>query len=90
MDKGKMLRKLTEKAGLYAEAIPGVPLLELCGEDRVLIENHISVAGYTENEVLIRVCYGLLQIKGESLILTKVNKEMLLICGGIVSIEIIK
>ena len=90
MDKGKMLRMFTEKAGLNAEALPGVPLLELSGEDRIWIENHICVAGYTENEVCVRVCYGVLQIKGDKLSLSCVRKDRLLICGCINCILIIR
>lgn len=85
-----MLRALTEKAGLTAEALPGVPLLELNGDDRVLVENHRCVVGYTESEILIRVSFGLIQIAGDCLTLSCVKKELLLIQGNVHSITLIK
>lgn len=90
MNRSNMLRNITEKAGLQAEALPGVSLLELSGDDRILVENHRCVVGYTDSEVLIRVSFGLIQITGQGLLLSCAKKEQLIIHGNIACITLIK
>ena len=86
MSRRNTLRKITEKAALHAEALPGVPLVEISGDDRILIENHICVAGYRESEIHIRFSYGMLCICGEDLVLACAKKEQLIIHGRICSV----
>ena len=88
MKKGKMLRVLTERAGLYGESLPGIPLLELSGDDRVLIENHICVSSYSQGEISVRVSYGCIRIVGRSLVLACVGKEQLVIHGKVDSVTV--
>jgi len=88
--RGKMLRTITEKAGLHSEPIPGIPLLELNGDDRILIENHKCVMGYSEKEILIRVSFGVLRIVGDEMVLACVKKEQLVIHGMIDSICLLR
>lgn len=90
MKQTKMLRSITERAGLNMEPVSDEPLLELCGDDRILIENHKCVVGYTGDEILIRVSYGLLEICGQCLELSCVNKEQLVIRGSVYKITLIK
>ena len=90
MKQSKMLRTITEKAGLEAETLPGVPLLELSGDDSILVENHICVVGYTENEILIRVSFGLIQIVGHDLVVSRIDCERLAVRGSFRSITLIK
>ena len=63
-----------------------VPLVELAGEHRVLIENHHGVVVYEPCEIIIRVQYGHLQITGCKLKLVQMTKEKLVITGDIASI----
>lgn len=88
MKRGKILRTITEKAGLHSEALPGVPLVELNGDDRVLVENHKCVVGYKDREILVRVCYGLLRFSGNGLVLACAKKGQLIIHGKIDSITL--
>lgn len=83
-----MLRLLTERVGLYGESLPGIPLLELSGDDRVLIENHICVSGYSQGEISVRVSYGCIRIVGRSLVLACVGKEQLVIHGKVDSVTV--
>jgi len=78
-----MLRRFTERAGLYGEPLPGIPLLELSGDDRILIENHKCVNSYSSEEISIRVTYGLIRLRGRALVLACVGKEQLVVHGKV-------
>lgn len=63
-----------------------VPLVELAGEHRVLVENHHGVVVYEPFEIRVRVQYGYLLITGCKLRLVQMTKEKLVILGDIESI----
>ena len=90
MKQTKVLRYFTESAGLHMEALANMPLLELCGEDRILVENHKCVVGYTDEEIIIRVNFGLIQISGDDMKITCVNREQVVIGGNIRNITLLK
>lgn len=90
MKRNTVLRRITEKAGLPAESISGVPLLELNGDDRILVENHICVMGYSEREILIRVSFGCIKIQGAGMVLACLKREQLVIHGKVESVSIIR
>lgn len=86
----KLLRRITERADLLSEPLPGVPLVELAGERRVLIENHGGVTAYGRESIRVRVRYGQVCICGKDLELARMTKEQLVICGSIDSVSIIR
>ena len=63
-----------------------LPVVEIVGDYRVLIENHLGVVGYSSTEVQIKVCYGLINVSGYNLQFLQINKEQLVINGKIDSI----
>ena len=71
------------KANLPGETLPGMPLVEIFGKRRVLIENHSGVNCYTETEIHINSKLGCVQIFGDRLQLARVSKECLVITGDI-------
>ena len=77
------LRNVTEKAGLFAEPLPGVPFVEICGDDRLLIENHDCILGYTDSEIHVRVSFGLIMVRGNKLEIFCVKKDQLVVQGKI-------
>lgn len=88
--RGNLLRSITEKADLPAEPLPGVPLVELAGEKRVLIENHQGVTEYSREKIQVRVCYGQICICGAGLELARMTKEQLVISGRIDSLSLLR
>lgn len=60
-----------------------VPLIEICGRNRVLIENHLGINGYATEEIVVKVRCGLIYIQGSNLRVNKVCKEKLIILGRI-------
>lgn len=70
--------------------ISKLPLVELTGQSRVLIENHLGVLGYSLEEIQIKVSYGMLSVKGEQLKLIQMSNEQLVIKGHIDTLELLR
>lgn len=79
----RFLRGLTERAGLHAESFPGITLLELSGDDRILVENHRKVLGYTPKGIILQTTFGLAKIEGENLVIASMERGQLLIRGRV-------
>jgi len=79
-------QRLADNPKLTAEPLPGVPIVELAGDRRVLIENHQGVRGYSSSCILVKVPFGCIQICGSCLELAKMTREQLVIQGKIDSI----
>ena len=82
------IRRFTEAADLYGEALPGVPLVELAGDNRVLIECHRGVREYSPGRISVRVNYGEVRITGRGLTLAVMSRQCLVISGAIDCVEI--
>lgn len=78
-----LLERVITAADLDAELQPKLPLIEIAGEKRVLIENHLSVVQYSREQITIKVSYGCVQVKGKRLELAKLSREQLVITGCI-------
>lgn len=79
----KMIDRFAKITDLPGEPLPGVPLIELSGDSRVLIENHCGVIEYGCNEICIKVCYGKIAVRGNLLKLAIMTKYQLVITGAI-------
>ncbi len=79
----RIFENMIYAAGLPAEALPKVPLVELAGNQRVLIENHCGVIGYGCKEIRVKVSYGVICICGNGLELARMTKQQLVITGEI-------
>lgn len=88
MKKGKFFSVVTARAGLPSESFPGVPLIEIFGQDRVLVENHSCIIGYSSELVEIKVCYGVVRVFGNDLMLSCADREQLIIHGKIRALEL--
>ncbi len=90
MKKQHLMNKLLDHASFSEENVPLQPLVELCGEKRVLIENHGGVTEYSDNRIGVAVRFGAIVITGEKLRLHKMTKCQLVICGSVQSIQLLK
>ena len=84
----RMINWLTEELKDSLESVPGQPLVEIAGEYRVLIENHLGIFDYAPNQILINVRFGLIKICGHSMEISKMTKEQIVICGTIQSVSL--
>ena len=84
MDKPQLLTR-AGKSNILSK----VPIVELAGQSRVLIENHRGVLGYSLEEIRIKVCYGSICVTGCDLRLMQLSREQLVICGRVDAIQLL-
>ena len=77
------MQKLAEGMELPAESMPGLPLVEIAGDRRVLVENHGGVCQYGPEQICVRVKYGIVSVRGRGLEIAKLSREQLVISGRI-------
>ena len=77
-----------ERLALPGESLPGQVLVEITGENRVLIENHGGVREYSRERIGVNVQYGVLLVCGSCLELKCMTREILVICGNIEGIAL--
>lgn len=58
-------------------------LVELCGNDRVLIEEHRGILGYGDEEIRVGASFGVAVIEGLDLRLCCMSRSQLVIRGRI-------
>lgn len=79
-----------ERIEQQGESTPLQPILELCGDRRIWIENHNGVTEYSLERISVSVRYGQLVICGAGLHLSRMQGQMLVITGKIESITVRK
>ncbi len=84
------MERLTKAADLQEEPIPGLPVIELAGDRRVLIENHCGVTEYGRNRICVKVKFGHISVCGQCLELARMTKGQLIIAGKIEVVELIR
>ena len=84
MGRGRMfLEQLKDKAEIGTDSMPGRPVVEIAGQERVLIENHCGVMGYSRERILVKMKYGSVSVCGCGLRLLQMTREQLVIGGRI-------
>lgn len=88
MHRRNWMQRIADGADLSAEALPGVPVVELAGECRVLIERHGGVIEYSRERISVKVRYGTVCVCGSGLELTCMTREQLVISGRIDCVQL--
>lgn len=83
MNRKQIAQRLIFAADLPDAPLPGLPLVELSGQNRVLIENHLGVTQYGRESISVRVKFGQIRVSGCDLELARMTKEQLVITGRI-------
>ena len=87
MGKGRhFFEHMLDQTAISPESLPGQPIIEIAGDRRILIENHLGVAAYGSERILINVKFGIVCVCGCRLEMIHMTKEQLVICGRIDSI----
>lgn len=87
MDK-HFIERIANAADLSDEPIPGLPLVEIAGDRRVLIEHHCGVTQYGRCRISVRVKYGAVVVVGTQLELTRMTGQQLIITGRIECVQL--
>ncbi len=88
MDRKHLLEKVMHAVDLDTEPVPGKTLVEIVDNRSVLIENHCGVMGYCKQHITVKTKQGCICVSGSNLVLTKMSKELLRICGTIQNVEL--
>ena len=75
-------------ADLQDECVPGLPLIEIAGNIRVLIEHHCGVTEYGTQRIVVQTKGNLVSVEGDGLELTKMTASELIITGTIHSVSL--
>lgn len=86
----KGLDRLRGLQNVAEGSMAGVPLVEIMGDGRVLIEHHRGVVAYGCQEICVRVRYGIVSICGRSLYLARMTGEQIVICGCIDAVRLLR
>lgn len=84
----KGIETVLARSDIPGECVPGMPVVEIAGCNRVLIENHFGVCAYSRENICIKVRYGAVSISGECLELAKMNRYQMVITGRIKTVVI--
>lgn len=84
MRKGRsIIQRIAEETELTEVPFPGQPIVEIAGDCRVLIENHLGVMAYSRESILVKVRFGCICVAGCGLELLRMSKDQLIIRGKI-------
>lgn len=90
MEKVSLMQKLTDGADLYDEMPPGLPVVEIAGEHRVLIEQHKGMVEFSRERICVKVSYGIVCVSGAALKLSHMSQQRLVISGQIDCVKIMR
>lgn len=79
----RIFESVIDSSQLDPAVQPKLPVIEIAGDKRMIIENHKAVIGYSTGEVVVKVKYGRILIKGCGLQLARLGKEQLVVTGRI-------
>ncbi len=82
------MQRLTDGLDLPGTPLPGVTLVELVGDQRVLIEHHGGITQYSREQICVKVSFGSVVICGCDLILARMAPGQLVIRGKIGSVAL--
>ena len=84
-----ILYRIIQDSELASQPLPTVPLVEVMGFSRILIENHRCISSYSPQEVIISVKNGYITVGGLGLQLAHMSSEQLVITGSIQKIQLL-
>lgn len=83
----KMPKLLSQR--VFTDLFAKKPIVEVAGQNRVLIENHQGVLAYSPEEIQIKVNYGKISVSGCELLIIQLGSEQLIIGGMIHEIRLL-
>lgn len=88
MKKRMYWNRITDAVQLHGEPLPGVSLVEIAGDSRVLIERHLGVTKYEREQICVKTRFGCIFVEGCNLTVTEMTHTQLVITGRIASVTL--
>lgn len=88
MNGAGLLRRFVAGTGLESDTFPGMPVVEVVGTERVLIENHSGILSYDNCTVCVSTDYGYVCVEGNGLYLTQMKRDRIVINGRICRVSL--
>ncbi len=82
------LEKTAQALDLPADAVAGLPRVELVGDRELRIENHRGILSYGDREIHVSAGAFIIKVSGEGLDLRAMTGLELLITGQITAIQL--
>lgn len=86
--KNRIMELLADSTELETEPMPAQSIIEIAGEQRMLVENHRGVSAYSSERILINVEFGVVCVCGCGLRLFRMTREQLVIRGRIDTVSL--
>lgn len=83
----KKSEQLIDRLELPSDALGG-PKISISGRKRLLVENHDGIRSYGDSYIEVSCGSMTVKVRGDSLRLAAMDKNDMLICGRIVSVEL--
>ena len=84
----KALHRFRKLLDLSAQQISGVPIVEMVGNRRVLIENHKGVTEYEKIRIIVLSKNGQIIVTGKDLEIQQMSQHQLVIIGHIDTVSV--
>ena len=63
------------------DVVMDLPVISVCGDREIYIENHKGLAGYTDSEIRIKMRGGVMRVVGSSLKIIVMEYDRMVING---------
>ena len=83
-----LLERTAQALDLPADAVAGLPRVELVGDKELRMENHRGILAYGREEIIISGGKVIVKIMGSGLELKAMNASELLITGTVTVVEL--
>jgi sporulation protein YqfC len=86
----KIKKQLSDTFRFPDDVLMDTPVVKIIADNEVMIENHKGICEYTNSFLKIYTSIGVIRIAGRSLYIKEIDKDVILICGKIDSLDYIK
>lgn len=86
----KVLHRFPEALNIPDQTLPGVPIVELYADRRVLIEGRCAILQYEATCIMLRCCLFNICVCGSKLCIIELSGNQLIITGNISQISMRK
>lgn len=88
MSNRNWLQRIADGMELEMESLPMLPVVEIAGDKRVLIEHHGGIMEYSGRQIGVKVRFGTVCICGRELEVIRMSGQQLVISGQIDCVQL--